>query len=195
LLISATVATPQGLLEPFGAEKRSLVALSRSPYRAKGQYRGAFHGPIPDGELYRNVARGLPQAWLEDPAYDKRLRAAFAGHEDRVTWDAPIHSAADILLLESPPRAINMVPARIGFLEQALRANERCAARGIGMYGGGQFELGPGRDQIQCLASIFHPDAPNDVAPVAFHGRDVPADAPASPLPAVWTAPGFGVRG
>jgi L-alanine-DL-glutamate epimerase-like enolase superfamily enzyme len=159
----------------------------------KGQYRGAFRGPIPDGELYRNVARGLPDAWLEDPAYDKRLRAAFAGHAARVTWDAPIHSVADILLLETPPRALNMKPSRFGLLEQALRAYELCAARGIALYGGGQFELGPGREQIQCLASLFHPNAPNDVAPVPFHGRDVPANVPASPLPPRWTAPGFGV--
>ncbi len=160
----------------------------------KGQYRGAFRGPIPDGELYRHVAHGLPDAWLEDPAYDKRLRTAFIGHEARVTWDAPIHSVADILLLESPPRALNMTPSRFGLLEQALRAYELCDARGIALYGGGQFELGPGRDQIQCLASLFHADAPNDVAPIAFHGRDVPDHAPSSPLPAVWTAPGFGVR-
>lgn len=159
----------------------------------KGQYRGAFRGPIPDAEQYRNVARGLPNAWLEDPAYDKRLRPALAGHEARITWDAPIHAVADVLLLETAPRALNMKPARFGFLEQALRVYELCAARDIAMYGGGQFELGPGRNQIQCLASLFHADAPNDVAPVAFHGREVPADAGASPLPPVWTAPGFGV--
>ena len=29
--------------------------------------------------------------------------------------------------------------------------------RGIALYGGGQFELGPGRGHIQYLASLFHP--------------------------------------
>jgi hypothetical protein len=33
------------------------------------------------------------------------------------------------------------------------------------MYGGGFGELGVGRHQIQYLASLFHPDTPNDVAP------------------------------
>ncbi|MEZ5962558.1 MAG: hypothetical protein R3F56_01815 [Planctomycetota bacterium] len=160
----------------------------------KGRYRGAFRGPIPDGELYRAVARGLPRAWLEDPADDKRMRAALTGHEDRITWDAPIHSVADILLLDRPPRALNMKPARLGLLEQVLRTYELCDARGIALYGGGQFELGPGRDQIQCLAALFHADAPNDVAPVAFHRRELGADAPGSPLLAGWTAPGFGAR-
>ena len=42
------------------------------------------------------------------------------------------------------------------------------------MYGGGQFELGPGRGQIQLLASIFHPDTPNDVAPGGYNVPDRP---------------------
>ena len=33
---------------------------------------------------------------------------------------------------------------------------DACEREGIGLYGGGQFELGPGRDQIQLLASLFH---------------------------------------
>ena len=37
------------------------------------------------------------------------------------------------------------------------------------MYGGGQYELGPGRLQIQRLASVFYPDGPNDVAPSAYN--------------------------
>ena len=31
------------------------------------------------------------------------------------------------------------------------------------MYGGGMGELGVGRGQIELLAAIFHPDAPNAV--------------------------------
>ena len=50
------------------------------------------------------------------------------------------------------------------------------------MYGGGQFELGPGRGHIQYLASIFHPDTPNDVAPGGYNDPDVPAGLPESPL-------------
>jgi len=36
--------------------------------------------------------------------------------------------------------------------------------------------------QIQELASLFHPDAPNDVAPGVFNTTAVPDDAPPSPL-------------
>jgi hypothetical protein len=57
----------------------------------------------------------------------------------------------------------------------------------MSMYGGGQWELGPGRGHIQYLASVFHPSTPNDVAPAAFniHRLDPPPGLPTSPLPPV----------
>ena len=45
------------------------------------------------------------------------------------------------------------------------------------------FEQGPGRGQLQYLASLFHPDGPNDLAPVAYNMRSPEADPPRSPLP------------
>ena len=59
---------------------------------------------------------------------------------------------------------------------------DACAERGIVMYGGGQFELGPGRTQIQNLASLLYPEAPNDVAPVGFHAPEPAAGLEPSPL-------------
>ena len=50
------------------------------------------------------------------------------------------------------------------------------------VYGGGQFELGPGRGQIQYLASLFHPDSPNDVAPGGFNDPLPSPGLPSSPL-------------
>ena len=63
------------------------------------------------------------------------------------------------------------------------RRCEWCERRGVAMYGGGQFELGIGRAQIQELASLFHPDMPNDVAPGAFNEQGVPRGVQPSPLP------------
>ena len=60
------------------------------------------------------------------------------------------------------------------------------------LYGGGQFELGVGRDQIEALASLFYPDGPNDVAPREYHGE---AHAGRAAQPAAnrsSRAPGFG---
>jgi hypothetical protein len=53
------------------------------------------------------------------------------------------------------------------------------------------FELGPGRGQIQYLASLFHPDGPNDVAPRAYNDPDPRPGLPASPLEAAPEDVGF----
>ena len=54
-----------------------------------------------------------------------------------------------------------------------------------------QFELDCGRGQIQYLASLFHPDGPNDVAPGGYNETDPPAGLPDSPLPVAVSATGF----
>jgi hypothetical protein len=55
---------------------------------------------------------------------------------------------------------------------------------------GGQFELGVGRDQIQLLAALFHPDTPNAVAPGGYNGDPV-AGLSTSPLSVTPTPTGF----
>jgi hypothetical protein len=50
------------------------------------------------------------------------------------------------------------------------------------MYGGGQFELGYGRGQVQALASVFYADGPNDVAPGVYNEPVPRAGGPGSPL-------------
>jgi hypothetical protein len=108
--------------------------------------------------------------------------AVLEPHRDRITWDMPIHSVADIEALPFPPRMLNVKPSRFGSLAALFETYDYCAAHRIGLYGGGQFELGPGRGQIQYLASLFHPDAPNDVAPGAFNHPQPRTGLPASPL-------------
>ncbi len=98
-----------------------------------------------------------------------------ATHRERFSWDAPIHSVADIQALRYPPRMVNIKPSRLGGLRNLLDAFDYCAEHGIGNYGGGQFELGVGRGQIQYLASLFHADAPNDVAPSGYNLPEPPA--------------------
>ena len=96
-------------------------------------------------------------------------------HSDRVTWDAVIHSVADIEALRWPPRTVNVKPSRFGSVERLFAAYDYCEAKEIGAYGGGQFELGVGRDQIQLLAALFHPKTPNDVAPAGSTSTPPPA--------------------
>ena len=98
-----------------------------------------------------------------------------------MTWDAIIHSVEDIESLRWPPRTVNVKPSRFGSVERLFAAYDYCEAHGIGAYGGGQWELGPGRGQIQLLASLFHPGTPNDVAPRAFN-MEPKEGLPESPL-------------
>jgi hypothetical protein len=158
----------------------------------KALYRGTIVDQEPDPVLYRRVVEAFPDAWLEDPdVVTPETAAALAGEHNRITWDAPIHSIADIEALPFAPRMVNLKPSRIGGLPPLCAAYDYCAERGIGAYGGGQFELGPGRGQAQYLASLFHPDTPNDLAPVGYNvEHPAPGLAP-SPLPPTPEAVGF----
>jgi hypothetical protein len=161
----------------------------------KGCYEGTVVDNPPDPRLYALVAEGFPQAWIEDPALTPETEPVLEPHRDRVTWDAIIHSVGDIEALPWPPRMLNVKPSRFGTLQRLFDAYDYCAERRIGTYGGGQFELGPGRGQIQYLASVFSPDAPNDVAPSGFNAGEPRAGLPASPLAASLEPLGFRWRG
>ena len=150
------------------------------------------HDAVPhDPVLYRRVAEALPDALIEDPAQEADTLAALEPYRARVTWDAPIHAIADVEQLPWPPRMLNSKPSRFGFLSELLDFYDYCAARHVALYGGGMFELGVGRGQIQYLASLFHPGAPNDVAPGGFNEREPRPGLPLSPLPAPPGDPGF----
>lgn len=157
----------------------------------KAYYTGSIVDQPPDPSLYRRVVEALPQAWIEDPALTEETDAVLSAHRDRFSWDAPVHSVADIQALKYPPKMVNVKPSRLGGLRNLLDAFDFCAREGVGNYGGGQFELGVGRGQIQYLASLFHAAAPNDVAPTGYN-LPVPAAGLAdSPLKAEPTAMGF----
>ncbi len=157
----------------------------------KGVYRGTIVDQQPDPALYRRVIQAFPEIWLEDPSLTPATNEVLAHDRERITWDAPIHSVDDIENLASVPRMLNIKPSRFGASSSLFAAYDHCAERGILTYGGGQFELGPGRGQIQYLAALFHPDAPNDVAPVAYNEADPRAGLPVSPLDPAIATTGF----
>jgi len=158
----------------------------------KGRYKGTPVDVETNPDLYRRVAEAFPDAWLEDPDLDSvEAMAVLEPYRDRITWDAPIHSVADIDALPFPPRTVNVKPSRFGPLEGLFAAYDYCEERGIGAYGGGQTELGVGRDQIQYLAALMHPDTPNDTAPREFNMPQVPEGLPSSPIDLPIAATGF----
>ncbi len=156
----------------------------------KGYYKGTVVEVETDPELYRKVAETFPNAWLEDPDVTEETRAALADHWDRVTFDAPLHSVADIVEL-APRRAINSKPSRWGSLRELCAVYEHCENEELAIYGGGQGEVGCGRGQIQYLASLFHPDTPNDVAPSGYNDPAVPDGLATSPMEPIPSATGF----
>jgi len=157
----------------------------------KGAYRGTPVDGKADPALYARLARAFPDTWLEDPALTPETVPVLADYRDRISWDAPINSVDDVLALDVKPRTLNIKPSRFGSLRALCAVYDHCAAEGIAMYGGGQFELGCGRDQIQYLASLFHPEGCNDVAPRGFNVGDPRPGLPASPLDPSIAATGF----
>jgi hypothetical protein len=156
----------------------------------KAYYRGTVVDVEPDPELYRNVVELFPDVVIEDASLDGACGDVLRGHEKRLSFDAPVHSAADVRALPAEPGWMNIKPSRFGTVERLLECIEYCDAHSIRMYGGGQFELGVGRKQIEALASLFYPDGPNDVAPGEYNAGAPRAGLPQSPLPPS-SGPGF----
>jgi L-alanine-DL-glutamate epimerase-like enolase superfamily enzyme len=183
-------------LDPTSSWSESLIAELAAANAVesvdfKAYYSGSIVDQAPDPVLYRRVVEALPEAWIEDPALTEETEPVLAAHRDRFSWDATIHCIRDIEALKYPPRMVNIKPSRLGGLRNLLDAFDYCAQRGIGNYGGGQFELGVGRGQIQYLGSLFHADAPNDVAPSGYNLPEPTMKLARSPLMPMPSQHGF----
>ena len=155
----------------------------------KGHYSGTPVDVETDPELYAAVAEAFPDAYIEDPDINDETRELLEPHADRVTWDAPLHSLADVQ--ELGRKAINSKPSRFGSLRELLAIYEHCEREDIAVYGGGQGEVECGRGQIQYLASLFHPQSPNDIAPAGYNDPSVPSGMPTSPMDPAQSEVGF----
>ena len=144
----------------------------------KGQYKDTPVDVDTDPELYARVIETFPDAWLEDPDInDETLpilepvsRARHLGRadpRDRRRGGAAVEA-----------EHVNIKPSRVGPIETLFDFYDYCEREGIGAYGGGQTELGVGRGHIQYLASLFHPDTPNDTAPRGFNNRSCRTGCP-----------------
>jgi hypothetical protein len=156
----------------------------------KAYYRGTVVEVEPNPWLYRTVVELFPDVVLEDAWLEGECGEIVRPQAKRLSFDAPIHSADDVRSLAVEPGWMNIKPSRFGTVARLLECIEYCAANSIRLYGGGQFELGVGRMQIQALASLFYPDGPNDVAPSDYNTGAPRPGLPKSPLPAP-SDPGF----
>ncbi len=148
----------------------------------KAYYTGTPVDVVPDPALYRTAVELFPDAVLEDASLDGECGEVLQGEERRLSFDAAIHSVADVRALPVSPGWLNIKPSRFGKVERLLECIEHCEAEEIQMYGGGQFELGVGRRHIQVLASLFYAEGPNDVAPSEYNTGEPRRGLPQSPL-------------
>jgi hypothetical protein len=148
----------------------------------KGRYHGTPVDQPADPDLYERIIEAFPEAYIEDPAFTDETRALFDGHEQRITWDYPVTGIESIEALPFEPDCLNIKPSRFSTVESILDSIEYCLDSGIRMYGGGQTELSVGREHIHAIASLFYPDAPNDIAPRGFNDPEPRAGCPESPL-------------
>ena len=167
------------------------AACSVSVIDLKGLYTNATVELTPDAALYERVIAAFPDAWIEDPGFTSETQPVLADHLQRVSWDEPVHAIEDLATLPVMPGALNIKPSRFGSLEALFATYDYCAATGLASYGGGMFELGPGRGQLQYLASLFHPDGPNDLAPPEYNMAQFEGALPPCPLPPQPHATGF----
>jgi hypothetical protein len=149
----------------------------------KAYYRGTVVDQPPDPQLYAAVAELFPDAVIEDAWLEGECGDILRGEAARLSFDAPIHSIADVEALPVRPGWMNIKPSRFGAASRLLESIEYLDANGIRMYGGGQFELGVGRRHIQVLASVFYADGPNDVAPSEYNAGGPRPGLARSPLP------------
>jgi len=133
-------------------------------------------------DLYERLLAQFPDALIEDPHDLPAIAPLVEPHASRVSYDAPIHTVADLDAVPIPARTFNVKPSRVGRLRDLFALYAACEDRGLAMYGGGMGELGVARGQIQLLAAMFSPDGPNDIAPPGFNALDPQAGLPASPL-------------
>jgi hypothetical protein len=148
----------------------------------KGQYHGTTVDQPADPELYERIIEGFPEALIEDPELNEETRPLFEGNEARVTWDYPIRSVKTVEELPWEPDWLNIKPSRFGSVQSLFETVDYCRDREIQMFGGGQFELDVGREHLHAIASLFYPNAPNDVAPKAYNDPDPSGELPSSPL-------------
>ena len=148
----------------------------------KAYYEGTVVENPPDAAVYAAVLAAFPDTVVEDPGFTDGTRELLRGAAERLSFDAPVHSWADVEALPVAPRFLNIKPSRFGSVRVLLECIERARGEGLTLYGGGQFELGVGRSQIQALASLFYPDGPNDCAPGGYNAPEPTAGLPVSPL-------------
>ncbi len=146
-----------------GADRRGGRHRRRRDRRLQGPLRPRDRRAARAAGHVRARDRGVPGRAARGRARPARGHRAARGRGDRISYDSPIYGVADLDTTPLPPQAVNIKPCRVGDVRSLLEVYAAVEERGLITYGGGMGELDVGRGQIQLLASLFHPEGPNDV--------------------------------
>ena len=139
---------------------------STTPSTASSTSAASRPSPTPGSRTRISTSPSAPRCWSPTPTGSPGTRRSTR---------SPTSTRSPF-----PPKTVNVKPSRLGPLKSLFAAYDYCDEHGIGAYGGGQTELSVGRGHIQYLASLFHPDTPNDVAPSGYNDPALPT-APNQP--------------
>src|SRR4029079_7167132 len=92
----------------------------------KGFYEGTPVDVETDPELYAKLIEAFPDAWLEDPDVTEETKPILDPVADRVTWDAVMHSVADIEAQPWRPKMVNIKPSRFGPISALFEGYDYC---------------------------------------------------------------------
>ena len=161
---SASSSTPRSSGPPaICSSWRAPARCGRSTSRAATGWRSTSRA----ARDVRRGPRGVPGRAVRGPARAARVEALLRPSRPRVA--STRRSAASATCARRRSTSSRRGSGRCG---RCSRSTSTAPPNGVAMYGGGMGELGVGRGQIQLLASLFHPDAPNDVAPPPFNAPD-----------------------
>ncbi len=100
--------------------------------------------------LYERVLGAFPNALVEDPHDLPEVAELLQAHLDRVAYDAPIATVADLDATPLEARTFNIKPSGVGRLETLFELYAECEERGLAIYGGGMGELGVAAARSSC---------------------------------------------
>ena len=96
----------------------------------KGHY-GMEVRPRRAARPLRAAAGRFPDALIEDPHDLPEIAALVEPHAARVSYDAPIHTVADLDAVPIRARTFNIKPSRVGRLRDLFALYDACEARGF----------------------------------------------------------------
>ena len=169
-------------------DRRGRLGRPQGPLRGHGRRPARRPGALPARR------RGVPRRVDRGPdARRRRPTRCSSPHRDRITWDAQHpqrrrHRGAAVPAADGERQAVALRrPARAVRRLRLLRRSTASACTAAGSS-----SSGPGRGQIQYLASLFHPDTPNDVAPGGYNdARRRPPGLPGEPAAGAAAPTGF----